>query len=140
MKTIHHISTLLFVSVILILGSNTKAQEFKTGESIKAQLLQGTTPGLKLGPVVQKKQSEDNSKELQYTSGNFKAYLQKAAQGSGAGGAGTQSRSIAPSANKAKTGSSQMPSDGKTPEPEQKKTEAPKLPPMQTEQKGTVPL
>lgn len=139
MKTIQHISTLLFVGLIIILGSNAKAQEFKTGESIKAQLLQGTTPGLKSGPVVQKKQAEDNSKELQYTSGNFKVYLQKTAQGSGSGGAGAQSRAIAPLANKTKTGSNQMPSDGKTPEPEQKKTEAPKLPPMQNEQKGATP-
>lgn len=138
MKTLHHISTLLFVTLIITFGSNAKAQEFKTGESIKMQLLQGTTPGLKSGPVVQKKQSEDNSKELQYTSGNFKAYLQKTAQGSGSGGAGAKSRSIAPPAGK-KTGASQMASEGKTPEPEQKKTEAPKLPPMQTEQKGATP-
>lgn len=138
MKTLHHISTLLFVTLLITISSNAMAQEFKTGESIKAQLLQGTAPGLKLGPVVQKKQAEDNSKELQYTSANFKAYLQKAAQGSGSGGAGAQSRSIAPPAGK-KTGASQMPSDGKIPESEQKKTEAPKLPPMQTEQKGAAP-
>lgn len=136
MKTIYKISMLLFAGLGLILSSNATAQEFKTNESIKAQLLQGTTPGLKTGPAVQNKQSEDNTKELQYTNRDFKAFLKKTSQGSGGGNAGVQTRSVAPSA-KAKTGGPQMPSEIKATEPEQKKTEAPKLPPMQNENKGS---
>lgn len=138
MKTIYKISMLMFAGIGLILSSNATAQEFKTNESIKAQLLQGTTPGLKTGPAAQKKQSDDNTKELQYTNRDFKAFLKKTSQGSGGGNAGIQTRSVAPSA-KAKTGGPQMPSEVKATEPEQKQATAPKHPPMQTEDKGAKP-
>ncbi|MNL29457.1 hypothetical protein D3C87_1511380 [compost metagenome] len=140
MKTIYRISMLLFAGLGLILSSNATAQEFKTNESIKAQLLQGTTPGLKTGPAAQSKQPEDNTKELQYKNRDFKAFLQKTSQGSGGGNAGIQTRSVAPSANaKAKTAGAQMPSEVKATEPEQKQATAPKHPPMQTEDKGAKP-
>jgi hypothetical protein len=133
MKAIYKFSILL-ISAGIMHSASASAQEFKTSESIRTQLKNGTVPGLKYGPES-RKPAEDQPKPKQYTKGEFKNTLgDGAAQNSG----GTARRSAAPKSLKtsnAKPASGSLPSDTKVPEKADKKIEVPKLPPMQEEEK-----
>jgi hypothetical protein len=131
MKTIYKINSVVLISAALLICSAAVAQEkYNTAERVGKQLKQNSVPGLKYGPEPQLKQGNEPVDPKRDTKGNIRDILF-----TGGIPATTEQTLKTNRPALAKSAQSALPSDAKLPEPDQKKTEAPKLPPMQTEEK-----
>ena len=133
MKAIYKINAVVMISSALLICSTAAAQEkYNTAEPVGKQLKQNSVPRLKYGPEVQPRGENEPADPKRFTKGDIRAVLFT-------DGVPATTKQTLKTNRPALTKSAQsaLPSDAKTPEPDQQKTEPPKLPPMQTEK--TIP-
>lgn len=126
MKTTFKIGLgLILLNTLFTFAAMAQEKEPATAQQIK----EDRVPGLKYGPKKIEVPPQSNEKEKNYKQGDSKAYLftdyRKPQQGL---------KQASKQANAAAATQVKLPSDTEKPvQKEEKKTEAPKVPPMQTE-------